>query len=355
MRVRRDHLFPLAGRLDRRLHQPEIGMGVVGADVERALMLIDIIFPARLARGDETRGGKGVIGGQQPRLARHMVAGAQDDPLLRRAEADGNAEALVILMKDFAILADRRAQHMHPCIIGAPVFVGEAVEQRLAISGPDQRRQGAGDHVRQQRAGFEIADVHREALAAVGIDAIGEPAAALADRHRAEAEIIMPLRQRRLIEDELVLAAVLGSADRAAIPFAILRPHLERAPVDPVAVLLRHRAVILLDAPLHLREQRVDQWLVRLHRLFEPAILLLQIGENFLVLHIGIAGVAQPGIGVVDRPAMMLDMVLAALRDRGGGEDRGRGLGLGHAASVLGCGGNRRACLCWWGTAMLQG
>src|SRR3546814_12848747 len=64
-----------------------------------------------------------------------------------------------------------------------------------------------------------------------------------------------------------------------------------------VAVLLRDGTVILLDAALHFREQPVGQRLARLHRRFEIGVFLLQIGQHLPVLHLRIAGVAQPGIG----------------------------------------------------------
>ncbi len=331
MRVRRDHLLPLAGRVDARLHQPEIGMGVVGADIERALMLIDIIFAPFLARRNKARRGEGIVGGDEPCLARHMVAGADDDPFLRRGKPDGDAETLIILMEYLAILLYRRAQHMHPRIVRPPILIGEAVEQRLAVARPHQRGQGAGDHIAQHVAGRKIADAHLKPLAAVGIDREGEITAAGGNRHRAETEIFMPLGQRGLIEDQLVLNIAIPARDRLAIPFAILRADLERAPIDIVAILLRDGLVILLDAALHLLEQRVDHALMRLHRLLEPAILLLQIGQHRLVLHIGIAGIAQPGIGIVQHAAMMLDPVLAAVGDGRRRKQRG----IGHSLSLF--------------------
>ena len=83
MGVGADHLIPLVGRVERCLHQPEIGMGVVGLDVERALMLIDIIFAAGLARGDEQRRRGRIVGRDQPGFAGDMVAGRDDDPFFR--------------------------------------------------------------------------------------------------------------------------------------------------------------------------------------------------------------------------------------------------------------------------------
>ena len=76
-----------------------------------------------------------------------------------------------------------------------------------------------------------------------------------ADLERAEAEILLALGLGRLVEDDLVLAA----RDRLAVPGAVLRAGRERPPVEIIAVADRDRAVVLLDPPLHLLEQLVDQ------------------------------------------------------------------------------------------------
>jgi hypothetical protein len=81
---------------------------------------------------------------------------------------------------------------------------------------------------------------------------------------------------------------------------AILGAGLERPPVEPVAVLDRNRAVVLLLAALQFLEQGFDQRLVRLLPGFEIGVLGLEIVQHRLVLDLGIAGVAQPGIGSVD-------------------------------------------------------
>ena len=130
----------------------------------------------------------------------------------------------------------------------------------------------------------------------------------------------MPLRQRGFVQDQLVGRPVRLRGRGAAIPFAILRAGLEGAPIDIVAILLRHRRVIFLDAPLHFLEQPVDQRLVRRHRAFEPAIFRLQIGQDILVLHLRITRIAQPGIGILHLDAMVGKLMEAAFGDgRAGG------------------------------------
>src|SRR3546814_7702987 len=108
-------------------------------------------------------------------------------------------------------------------------------------------------------------DLHGRGIAAVG-----------ADLDRAEAEIVLPPGLGRLVEDEPINAA----GDALAIPFAILGALLERPPVEPVAVLNRQRAVVLLDAPLHPLEQRLDQLRVRRHHRLEIGVPGLQRSEE---------------------------------------------------------------------------
>src|SRR3546814_15600376 len=66
----RDPLGPYARIVDRRGHQPPHRIIIVGVDEQRAVMLVDIIFAPRLARGDEDRRGGGVARGNEPHFVR---------------------------------------------------------------------------------------------------------------------------------------------------------------------------------------------------------------------------------------------------------------------------------------------
>src|SRR3546814_6773630 len=75
------------------------------------------------------------------------------------------------------------------------------------------------------------------------------------------------------------------------------------------------RIVLLLPAA-HFGEQRVDQRAVRSHRRFEIGVFGLQIGKHVRVLHLRIAGIAQPGVVVADGDAVVGEAVRAAFRER---------------------------------------
>src|SRR3546814_18362063 len=79
------------------------------------------------------------------------------------------------------------------------------------------------------------------------------------------------------------------------------------------------RIVLLLPAA-HFGEQRVDQRAVRSHRPFEIGVFGLQIGKHVRVLHLRIAGIAQPGVVVAGGADVVGEAVRAAFRERRGGK-----------------------------------
>src|SRR3546814_16736229 len=98
--TRTDTLFPyttlfrsFARRRDAGGGDAEIGVGVVGVDVERALALVDVIFAPLLPRRDEQRRRFGIVGGDQIDLARLVIAGRDDDIIVRRRLADADARS----------------------------------------------------------------------------------------------------------------------------------------------------------------------------------------------------------------------------------------------------------------------
>ncbi|PAV70337.1 hypothetical protein WR25_09833 [Diploscapter pachys] len=322
MRVRRDQLVPVAGRVEAGSTQPPHRIGIVGVDEERAVVRVDVIFAAFLAGRDQDRRGEGIVGGQQPHFAGDVIAGADDDPLAIARLGDGDAIAFVILVEQLDVVFDGRAEPVEARIVGAPLVVGDAVEEARIVGGPDDLGQHAGDDLGQMLAGGKVLHAHLEPLGAAVVDRIGEQPPVVADRKGAEAEIFLALGEGRLVEQQFVRPA----RDGLAPPFAILAAGLERGPVEPVAILLRDRGFVLLDARLHLFVQRVDQRLVRRHDGFEIGVLGFEIGEDVGVGDLGILRVLQPGIGVVDRHAMRGETVGAALGDGG--------RGVGHRLAV---------------------
>ena len=295
-------------------------MGVVGVDVEDAVALIDFVLHPRLARAHQNRGAKRIVGGDQPHFARLMIAGADHQPLLVGGQRRADAKALVILVVQFDIAGQRLAEPVQPGIVGAPVLVGQAVDQRLVARDPDQRRQRAGDLVGQHLAGGDHLDPRGEAFRAVVIHRPGEQPPILADGNGAELEIFEVPGQRDFIEDQLIGAAVIGSTDRTPPPFLVFGAFLIFDPVEPVAVLLRNRSVGFLDAAAHFGEQALDCRLLRRHARLEPGVFGLQMRQHRRIVHLGIAGIAQPGIVVGHGDAMMRDVAGPLGGD--GGSDR---------------------------------
>ena len=209
-------------------------------------------------------------------------------------------------------MADRRAEDMHGRIVDAPIVVRSAIDQRRVVLHPDEVRQRAGDLVGQQFARFQVLDPRGKAFGAVGIGRIGEIAAVLRNRKRAQAEIFDPFGQRVLVEDQDVVAP----GNRLAVIFAVFRAFLELRPVEIIPAALRHGGIVFLDARLHLREQFVDQRLLRLHPRFEPRVFGLQMVEHVLVVDRRIGLVAQPVIGVGNRDPVVRIAVVAFFGSR---------------------------------------
>ena len=93
----------------------------------------------------------------QPHLAGLVVAGGDDHPLLVGGKAGRDAEALVVLVIQLGIAVQRLAQPVQPGIVGAPLFVGEAVDQRAVARRPDQAAR-VGPHVDDQTGVRELLD-----------------------------------------------------------------------------------------------------------------------------------------------------------------------------------------------------
>src|SRR3546814_3962139 len=90
-----DQLRPFPRRFNSCYGQPEVGTSVVGVDEKNAVMLIHVIFAARLARGDKARLRQRIVGREKPDLAGHMIAGRNGNPFFRTGEANAHPKTLV--------------------------------------------------------------------------------------------------------------------------------------------------------------------------------------------------------------------------------------------------------------------
>ena len=106
-------------------------MRVVDADVERALALVDVVLPVRLA-GRHQHGLCFEVGQrQQTDLVGRVVAGGNEGEGPRLRAGDRHAEFLIGLAVDGAVRRLRIAKPVVPGGLRPPVLVGVGVEEAL--------------------------------------------------------------------------------------------------------------------------------------------------------------------------------------------------------------------------------
>ena len=137
--------------------------------------------------------------------------------------------------------------------------------------------------------------MQRVAFGTVGVGRVGEVASVGTHVEAAEAEVVESVRERGLVQQRLNLV---GLAYWPARPQAVLR--VVRVPplVFVCAVFPRHRRFVGLLATLQLREQLLDQRLMRRHHRIEVGVLRFEVAEDLRIVDIGIARIAQPVVWV---------------------------------------------------------
>ena len=108
-------------------------MIVVGQNIQHAITHIDAILAARFAWGHHDRRCGWVACWNQPDFARDIVARTNDDPILLGGQADTNAEADVLFFIKQLRFGQLVADPVVPRIVGAPVFIGEAIDNAFAV------------------------------------------------------------------------------------------------------------------------------------------------------------------------------------------------------------------------------
>ena len=258
-----DLLAPFAGTVDRRRHQAEVDVLVVGDDPQPAVGGVAMIFDVRPAAGDQHRLGARVAGGNEPHFAGCVVAGGDEDQaaVLRSVDSDREALVLMLLVEDRALAGSspRRcsfALSLRQCSLTSVKTI--ALLSLVQTGWP----MATSLTVSMSCAGGEVADAQLEPLRPVVVDQRRQQFAVRRHGDRAQAEIIQPGRGRDLVEDQFFGAAI----KLAPKPLPVLRARLERPPIFERPVGQRDAGQILLDAALHLLEQGIDQRLVRLRR-----------------------------------------------------------------------------------------
>ena len=207
------------------------------------------------------------------------------------------------------------------------------VEDRAVVSRPRGTRDALGERA-PDNAGRQVLHeqlVLAEARRVRGVDELGLVVAHLevADREEREA-----LRQLVLVEQDLLgrfLAVGSINARGLAATDRILETLDRPAVVVETPDANGHAQVGLLDAPEHLRVERLAERLDVAARRLQVGVLRLEV-----LLHLGRALLAQPVVGIDEAPAVKdLDVVLA----RGLGR-RGQGARA-HQQDTSGAGDDR--------------
>ena len=220
-------------------------------------------------------------------------------------------------------------------LVGTPVLVRHAVEERPVVRRPHRVAEGVFHGFREHDAAGQILDEHGVALGAARVGAVRQVATVVADRKRAEVEVLVSLGQGRFVKHRLHGA---GFGDRPAGPCPVFRTGRESPLVEIVSVLDWHRFVVRFLPRLDFLEQRLRQVLVGFHDRIEVAVFCFEIGEHVGVVDSRIAFIPEPVVGILHFHAVVHERVRPLL----GHGRRDRRVRLRHAG-VLGATGQRRA------------
>jgi hypothetical protein len=200
-----DELGPLAGRIERSGHDPEVDGVEVRHHHEPVTPVIEVVLDVVASLHHELGLGERVAGAQQPLLRGLLAAAVDHDVLVAPRRADAHEEALVGLGVDADVVGLRRTESVAPHLERALLLVGGHVEEVLAVARPRRAGpRGVTQLVVEVRAGVDIADPHRVALVALGVARpCGEPVVE-ARLEEAEVEEVVARRLHVLVEHDHV-------------------------------------------------------------------------------------------------------------------------------------------------------
>ena len=284
------------GILQRRADDSEILRSFVGANVQPAFVMIRVVLVAGLPGQNDPKLAGRVVGRKEPLLGGRLRERAEEDDLPVERAAHRNVEQLVPLLEHQ--FAGRCGDDVPPDFVGSlrdRIF--RRVEECPIVARPHDSANTV-DLLAGRLAGSQILHVQRELPVARRVERIRQPMPVVADDIRADAKIGMALCQRIQVEEQLlgrVHAALPPAHDR------VLFPLLGARVVEVVAEPRRHAQVGLLDAPEHLRIERLLQRLGGLHHLLRIGVLGLEVLQD---LRVGL--VAQPEVVVCERVSVDL-------------------------------------------------
>src|SRR5690606_17732380 len=129
----------------------------VGADIEQAITLIDVIFPVGETRGDQARLAA-QFGVDQPAFRRLVIMRVDDDEPVAERAADADEKAWILLLEDDRIVGLLGADRMQPYAVGPVIIVIFGVVDGAGIIGPDIGAGSILDGLSAILAGLDIAD-----------------------------------------------------------------------------------------------------------------------------------------------------------------------------------------------------
>ena len=311
----RHHLDPPLGRGSRGvgLHQPEVAGAVVGADVEPAAVVVDVVLVVARAGPEHLERAFGTVGVEQPVLGGHRLRRSDQQVALRPGPAHLAVERLVRLVVDEDVLGLRCAQRVPPDLVPAQrLGMLARAEERSVVVGPDEVARHPRQLVVEQGIGGQVLHADGVDAAAFDVDRIGEQAPVGADLesgHLAEVaafgqgvdveQNLLPVDRRPGVDRRRGIehhgrVDRRRRIDRPPAVDGVLPPVLVSGVVEVLALAVRHRHVGLPDAPLDLGEQGLLQRLGRRHHRLRVGVLGLEMGGDG-----GVAALAQPVV-VVD-------------------------------------------------------
>ena len=281
---------------------------VVGLDDEAVALVIHLVLVLHAPRRDHQRRPRRIVRGDETRFAGHMVPGGDDHIAPRSRAPNADEEARVLFLVDHPVLRNRRAEGVQAHLIGPPLFVHHGVEERRVVGRPHRIALRILDGFGEQLAGVQVLHAQREALGAAGVRAVRQQAAVVGGGQGAQAKVLGLPRQRRLVQDHLRLRGGAGRGvgvrRRPPRPNAVLPARFE-APLVVVAVLLDgHTGLVLFLPRLDLGKEIIHQRLARRHHRLEVVVFRPQVRQHIRVVHIGVALILQPVVGIFDGDAV---------------------------------------------------
>ncbi len=303
----RDHLRPvlLARRPYRRGHQAEVAPARVGADVEEAAAVVDVVLVVLLARLDDDQVGVRIAGAEEAHLAGSVALGGDEDEVPAPRTFNRQVEHLVLLLEGGIVFG--RAEPVAPELVGPlGLRVLGHVEERLAVAGPGEAVD-ARDVLGAESAAAQVLQVQVVLPEARLVGGVGEERAVVARRPAAQGEELLALGHLVELEQHL-----LGRLERAGLAAedGVLLSLLGARVIEEAADAEGDVDVGLLHAREHLRVELVLQRRRGTHHRVGVGGLGAQVR-----LHLRRAFLAQPEIVVDALVAVDGDVLRLPRRD----------------------------------------